>query len=134
VRSFCPTLALLLLAAPAAAQTEWSPFVEASVVHVVTQDEDGTERDTPVWFVVVDGAGYVRTNDWRWLANIRRGSRVVLRLDETERRVTSEEVRDAAVTGAVEEAYKAKYGLMQRMMSAFRMREPTVLRLRPQGD
>jgi hypothetical protein len=58
----------------------------------------------------------------------------VLRLDETERRVTSEEVRDAAVTGAVEEAYKAKYGLMQRMMSAFRMREPTVLRLRPQGD
>jgi hypothetical protein len=134
VRSFCPTLALLLLAGPAAAQTEWSPFVEASVVHVVTQDEDGAERDTSVWFVVVDGAGYVRTNDSRWLANIRRGSRVVLRLDETERRVTSEEVRDAAATGAVEEAFKAKYGLMQRMMSAFRMREPTVLRLRPQGD
>jgi len=133
VRSFCLALALLLGAAAAGAATPWSPFEEASVVHVVTQDEDGEERDTPVWFVVVDGAGYVRTNDSRWLANIRRGSGIVLRLDETERPVTSEEVSDAAVTGAVEAAFKAKYGLVQRMMSALRMREPTVLRLREQG-
>jgi hypothetical protein len=121
----------LLWAAPALAQSEWSPFVEADVVHVVTQDEDGSERDTKVWFVVVEDAGYVRTNDSRWLANIRRGSRVVLRLDETDRQVTSEEAADPAVTAAVEEAFKAKYGFVQRVMSAFRMTEPTVLRLRP---
>ena len=133
MRSISLAVALLLGAAAAAAATPWSPFEEASVVHVVTQDEDGAERDTPVWFVVVDGAGYVRTNDSRWLANIRRGSRIVLRLDETERPVTGEEVSDAAVTGAVEEAFKAKYGLVQRMMSALRMREPTVLRLRERG-
>jgi hypothetical protein len=123
-------LALLLLsAAPAAAQSEWSPFVEASIVHIVTRDEDGAERDTSVWFVVVDDAGFVRTNDSRWLANIRRGSSVVLRFDETSRPVTTEEVSDAVLTGAVEEAFKVKYGLLQRVMSAFRMREPTVLRL-----
>jgi hypothetical protein len=133
VRSIWLAIALLLGAAAASAATPWSPFEEASVVQIVTQDEDGAERDTPVWFVVVDGAGYVRTNDSRWLANIRRGSSVALRLDETERPVTSEEVSDAAVTGAVEEAFKAKYGLMQRMMSALRMREPTVLRLREPG-
>lgn len=125
-------LALLLLAPPAWAETEWSPFSEASVVHVVTQDEDGAERDTPVWFVVVEGAGYVRTNDSRWLGNIRRGSPVALRLGETERRVRGEEVGDAAVTGAVEDAFRAKYGLVQRIMSALRLREPTVLRLRPE--
>jgi hypothetical protein len=129
VRSILPALAILLAATAAATETAWSPFEEASVVQIVTQDEDGSERDTPVWFVVVDGAGYVRTNDSRWLANIRRGSSVVLRLDETERPVTSEEVGDTAVTAAVEEAFKTKYGLMQRMMSAFRMREPSVLRL-----
>jgi hypothetical protein len=123
-------LALVLLAPPARAQTEWSPFAEASVVHIVTRDEDGEERDTPVWFVVVEDAGYVRTNDSRWLGNIRRGSSVVLREGETERRVSSEEVSDAAVTGAVEEAFKVKYGLVQRIMSALRVREPTVLRLR----
>jgi hypothetical protein len=133
VRSIGLCLVLLLFAAAAAAEGAWSPFEEAGVVHVVTQDEDGAERDTPVWFVVVEGAGFVRTNDSRWLANIRRGSGVVLRLDETSRPVSAEEVTDAAVTGAVEEAFKAKYGLVQRMMSALRMREPTVLRLVPEA-
>ena len=133
MKSTCAALALALLAGAAAAETAWSPFAEADVVRVVTQDEDGTERDTPVWFVVVDGAGFVRTNDSRWLANVRRGSAVVLRLDETSRAVTAEEVSDAAVTAAVEEAFKTKYGFVQRVMSAFRMREPTVLRLAPKA-
>jgi len=120
-----------LVAAPAAAPTAWSPFAEADVVRIVTQDADGAERDTPVWLVVVEGAAYVRTNDSRWLANIRRGSRVALRLDETTRVVSAEEVRDPDVTVQVEEAYKQKYGFVQRVMSALRLREPTVLRLRP---
>ena len=123
-------LALLWLATPVEATPDWSPFAEADVVRIVTQDEDGAERDTPVWFVVVDGAGFVRTNDSRWLANIRRGSRVALRLDEAERPVVAEEVGDPAVSAAVEEAFKAKYGLAQRIMSALRVREPSVLRLR----
>lgn len=130
MRSSLAFVALVWLATSAQAEPSWSPFAEADVVRIVTQDEDGAERDTPVWFVVVDGAGFVRTNDSRWLANIRRGSKVVLRLDESERAVTSEEVRDTAVTDAVEEAFKVKYGFMQRVMSTFRMREPTVLRLR----
>jgi hypothetical protein len=123
-------LVLLALAAPARAESRWSPFAEADVVRIVTQDEDGAERDTPVWLVVVEGAGFVRTNDSRWLANVRRGSKVVLRLDQSERAVTADEVSDAAITGAVEEAFKEKYGWFQRLMSTFRMREPTVLRLR----
>jgi hypothetical protein len=126
-------LSLALAAAPAAAQTSWSPFEEASVVEIVTRDEDGAERETKVWFVVVNGAGYVRTNDSRWLANIRRGSSVALRLGETSLAVGSEEVSDPAVTGSVEEAYKEKYGFVQRVMSAFRMREPTLLRLTPKA-
>ena len=130
MRSFLAFLVLLALAAPAVAQPSWSPFADADVVRIITQDEDGAERDTKVWFVIVEGAGFVRTNDSRWLANIRRGSSVALRLDESERAVTSEEVSDAAVTGAVEEAFKEKYGWFQRLMSTFRMREPTVLRLR----
>jgi hypothetical protein len=130
VHSVLALVAGVWLATPAHAEGDWSPFAEASVVRIVTQDEDGAERDTPVWFVVVDGAGFVRTNDSRWLANIRRGSKVALRLDATERAVATEEVSDAAVTDAVEEAYKVKYGFVQRVMSVFRMREPTVLRLR----
>ena len=123
-------VALMVLASGALAQpVDWSALQSESVIEVLTSDGDGSLRETPVWIVVLDGAAYVRTNDSKWLANIRRGSAVALRLDGTERPVTSEEVSDAAVTGAVEEAFKAKYGLMQRMMSALRMREPTVLRL-----
>jgi hypothetical protein len=130
VRSPSLALALVLAAASAAAEADWSPFAETSVVRIVTQDEDGAERDTPVWLVVVDGAGFVRTNDSRWLANIRRGSSVVLRLDDATRSVTAEEVADAATRDRVEQAFKAKYGFVQRVMSALRVREPTVLRLR----
>ncbi len=124
-------LALAALAAPrAAAESDWAPFAAADVVRIVTQDEDGDERDTPVWIVFVDGAAYVRTNDSRWLANIRRGSRVALRLDENARPVSAEQVADPAVTARVEAAFKAKYGFLQRVMSFFRIREPSVLRLR----
>jgi hypothetical protein len=128
-------LALGLLAAAAAADDAgWSPFAEADVVRIITEDAHGAERDTRVWFVVVGGDGFVRTNDSRWLANIRRGSPVALRLDHEgrtmERAVSAEEVNDATISAAVEEAYKAKYGFVQRVMSFFRMLEPTVLRLR----
>ena len=125
-------LALAGLAGPAAGEDRWAPFAEADVIHVVTQDDDGAERDTKVWWVVVDDAAFVRTNDSRWLANIRRGSSVVLRLDAVARPVTAEEVGDAATRERVEAAFKAKYGWLQRAMSALRMREPTVLRLREQ--
>jgi hypothetical protein len=123
-------LALALgVASATGARESWAPFAEADVVHIVTLDEDGAERDTKVWLVVVEGSAFVRTNDSRWLANIRRGSPVSLRLDGAERAVTAEEVSDPALCAAVEEAYKKKYGFVQRVMSAFRVREPTVLRL-----
>jgi len=117
-------------ASPGAADDAWAPFAEANVVRIVTQDEDGDVRDTPVWIVVVDGSAYVRTNDSRWLANIRRGSSVALRLESTTREVSAEEVKDPELGASVEAAYKEKYGFVQRVMSFFRMREPTLLRLR----
>jgi hypothetical protein len=135
LRSSCLALTLALLAATAAGGgAGWSPFAEAYVVRIVTRDADGAERDTRVWFVVVGGDGFVRTNDSRWLANIRRGSLVALRLDHKgrtmERAVSAEEVNDATISAEVEEAYKAKYGFVQRVMSVLRLREPAVLRLR----
>jgi hypothetical protein len=123
-------LALAVAAAAARAGTDGAPFAEADVVRIVTRDADGDERDTSVWIVLVDGNLYVRTNASRWLANIRRGSSVALRLDETTRPVSAEEVSDPAAIARVEAAFREKYGTMQRVMSFFRLREPTVLRLR----
>jgi hypothetical protein len=131
--SLALTLALLAAATPGGG-AGWSPFAEAYIVHIVTRDADGADRDTRVWFVVVGDDGFVRTHDSRWLANIRRGSPVALRLDHEgrimERVVSAEEVNDATISAAVEEAYKAKYGFVQCVMSFLRVREPAVLRLR----
>jgi hypothetical protein len=132
-RSWIGLALALAVVGGAGAEESWTPFAETDVVHVVTRDEDGAERDTKVWLVVADAFAYVRTNDSRWLANIRRGSPVALRVDAVERAVTAEEVADPAVCAAVEAAFKAKYGFMQRVMSAFRLREPTVLRLAPKA-
>jgi hypothetical protein len=122
-------LALALLAATPASARDWAAFAETKTIEIETRDEDGDPRETKVWIVVVDGAGYVRTNDSRWLANIRRGSSIELRAGETTLAVGAVEVEDQATRDRVEEAFKAKYGAVQKIMSFFRIKEPTVLRL-----
>ena len=128
-------IAVLMLAwfasAAAARPFDWTPASSESVVEVLTSDADGDLRETPIWIVVIGDAGYVRTNDSKWLANIRRGSAVRLRVRDVESAVLAREVADAALKASVETAFKAKYGWMQRLMSVFRMREPVVLRLAP---
>ena len=120
-------LALALAGSARAAELDWQRFQDTDVIEVLTHDEDGAQRETSVWIVAFDGHGYVRTNDSRWLANIRRGSSVALRLGEQEFAVAAREPNDPAITARVEEQFKQKYGFMQRVMSTFRMREPTLL-------
>jgi len=136
VRSLALLVIAVLLALPAlpARALDWTPYTEESTVEIVTRDEDGSVRETSVWMVVVEDHGYVRTNDSRWLANIRRGSPVSVRVRESDVPMSAREVDDAAVQARVEEAFLAKYGLMQRVMSALRFREPTVLELTPVAE
>ena len=107
----------------------WAPFVDADVIEIITTDADDDRRETKVWIVTLDSHGYVRTNDSRWLENIRRGSAVAIRHEDHELRVVAEAVDDPAITERVEAAFKAKYGTMQRIMSFFRISEPTTLEL-----
>ena len=122
-------VAFAFVAGPVAAQIDWQPFAEEDVVEIFTDDEDGERRETKVWVVVLDDKGYIRTNDSRWLANIRRGSPVTLRVGANEMTVAVAENEDPRVYDRVEEAFKTKYGFMQRVMSTFRISTPTVLEL-----
>lgn len=131
-------LALLLAAALAAgggdaraAEIDWTPFAEEDVVEILTVDPDGEPRETKVWVVVVGDAAYVRTNDSRWLANIRRDPLFRMRVREREFPLRAVEATERETIERVEAGFKAKYGFMQRVMSALRLREPTVLRLEP---
>lgn len=115
--------------APIASAFDWTPYREDSTIEIITLDEDGEGRETKIWIVVIDEAGFIRTNDSRWLANIRRGSAVRLRVRDVETPVAVEIVDDTATYDRVEQAFKDKYGPMQRIMSAFRMSRPTVMRI-----
>jgi len=127
----------LLCATPATAgdrtQLDWTQLASPQVVEILTRDADDALRETKVWIVALDGRGYVRTNDSRWLANIRRGSPVQLRSDETEVELRAREIDDAEISARVEELFKEKYGFTQRVMSFFRFSEPTVLALELEG-
>jgi len=124
--------ALLAWDTPALA-TDWAPYREDWIVEIITLDPDGERRETKVWMVVLDDAGYVRTNDSRWLANIRRLSDILLRTRGEEQSFRAEVDDDQALYDRVEEAFKEKYGLMQKIMSAMRVGRPTVIRLTPQA-
>jgi len=113
---------------------DWAPYREDSTIEIITLDEDGSRRETKIWIVVLGGEGFIRTNDSKWLANIRRDPAVHLRTRGVEVAVTAEITDDPAIYGRVEQAFKDKYGLMQKMMSAIRMSRPTVLRVLPRSD
>jgi hypothetical protein len=121
-------------AAPAAAAAAFTvgdlkDLADESVIEILTHDEDGALRETKIWVVVVELNAYVRTNRSRWLENIRRGSSVLLRVKGREIPVTATEEGSEPRKAEVEEAFLAKYGFTQRVMSAIRVSEPSVLRL-----
>lgn len=133
LRWLSPLFFAVLLCAGGAAAFDQAPFEHGEVIRILTHDEDGDLRDTKVWVVVVDGAVYVRTNASTWLENIQRNPQVEVIVYYQNYLMRAETVTDEALKEKVEEAFKEKYGLLQRTMSLFRFREPTVLRLVPRG-
>jgi len=109
----------LLSPASRADAPDWSALADESVIEVLTHDADGDLRETKVWVGVVDGVGYVRTSDTRWRANIERDADVVVRIAEQEYPLRAELVSDTALRARVNEVFRAKYGLTDRILGWF---------------
>jgi hypothetical protein len=124
-------LAASMAIATTAGAFDWAPYREDSTIEIITLNSDESPRETKIWIVVLDDAGYVRTNDSKWLANIRRDPAVQLRTRDVTSDFVAQEVDDPVVFDRVEQAFKDKYGFMQKFMSAIRMSRPTVLRISP---
>jgi hypothetical protein len=78
-------LSSLAATAEAAAQElDWEKYAHVGVIEIITVDPDGDVRETKVWFVTIDGAAYLRTSGSRWLANIERDPKVVIRIEDRE--------------------------------------------------
>jgi hypothetical protein len=123
-------LVAILLAGPAgAAEIDWQAVTAPDVVQIVTVDPDGEVRETKVWIAFADGAGWLRTSDSRWLANLRRDPEAKLRSGDQEIELRADEIEDPAVRERVDAAMRAKYGWTDRMLGFLRMRGTHVLRL-----
>ena len=125
--------AALLLAATAAGAEfpDWDSVADVSVIEVVTRDADGDLRKARVWFVLVEGVAYLRTNRSRWLDNLRRDPNLVLRIDKRDYEARAEEVAGDTVVESVDAASIEKYSWQERMIHPFRMAKPYILRILP---
>jgi hypothetical protein len=119
VRNTPLAVAIALLGAGRALATDWNAIDTHDVIELVTRDADGDLRETPVWIAVVDGRGFVCTNDSRWFENLERDPAVVLRAGETEHPLRAEEIHDDALRDRVDEAFRAKYPWGRWLMELF---------------
>ena len=98
------------------ADVHWAtelPTVEnlaaADVPVITTMDADGSMRLTQVWIAALDNTLYLRTGASRWLANLQRGSALVLRAEERSYPCSATRVHDPDTQHAVHAAFHTKY-------------------------
>jgi hypothetical protein len=133
-RSHTLLAAILVLAGAGIARAEfpdWNRFTDVKTIDVLTVDPDGDPRETPVWFVLLNGEAYLRTNDSRWLANLRRDPNLRLKIEGKIYEAQTEEIPGQAIVEKVDIACERKYGLEERLLHIFRMRQPEILRILP---
>jgi len=116
-----------------AAGIPWSEHQEEHVIQIVTHDEDGAERTTKIWLVVVDGQGYIRTGGTHWGKNAKRDPDVRILTADGDYDVRVEFVTDPATRAAVTQAFRDKYGWSDRILTPFRGSEPLLMRLLPRS-
>ena len=125
---------LLLAAAAHADYPDWQSIADVHVIEVITRDADGDARETKVWFVLVDGVPYLRTNGSRWLENLRREPDFTLRIEGRDYEACAEEVAGDAIVAEVDRASALKYGWQERLIHPFRMSKPEILRISPRSS
>jgi hypothetical protein len=125
-------LAVAAGAAAAAAPPDWAALDAEDTVVVVTADADGSARETTVWLAVLDGAGYVRTGSTRWGDNAVRDGELVLRAQGASYPLRVELVEDDALRQRIADAFRAKYGWTDAMLSWMRGSRPKIMHLVPQ--
>jgi hypothetical protein len=127
--------ALIFAATPSFADyPDWDSVADVKVIKVVTVDEDGDERVAKVWFVLLDGVPYLRTNRSRWLDNLRRDPNLGLRIESREYEAMAEEISGDAIVEVVDRASATKYGWQESVIHPFRMMRPDILKLGPRPE
>lgn len=108
---------------------DWTRFTDTETIEILTTDDDGGQRATTVWIVVVDRAAYLRTSGiTTWGDNVERnGTLKVQELDGKQLR--AEKVLSEAEVERVVAAFREKYGTTDAVLEITRFGERRVFRL-----
>jgi len=133
MRAWVLTAALLFASAAHAAHSappiDWTKFTDTQTIEVVSTDEDGGQRLTTIWIVVVDRQPYIRTAGTTWGDNVERNGALKLREAGGDRPLRAERVLSEAEVERVVAVFREKYGSTDSIMELFRFGERRVFRL-----
>jgi hypothetical protein len=128
-RSLCGALLAVSLAGAAQAGPDWNQFTDMQTVEVISTEEDGSQRLTTVWIVVLDYQAYIRTAGTRWGDNVEREGKLRLRVPAGEWELRAEKVLSPSEIERVVAAFREKYGRTDALMEWLRFGERRVFRL-----
>ena len=128
---FTALFGLLVASAGRADYPGWNDLSDVKVIEVTTIDPDGDVRDTKVWFVLLGGEPYLRTNGSLWLENLRRDPEVIVRVEEREYEARAEEIPSETIIEKIDIAFQRKYGLQEKLIGLFRLSRPDIVKLSP---
>ena len=111
------------------ASVGWSEAATPDVVHILTQNEDGSTRETKIWIVLLNGQAYIRTANTRWYRNIERNPDVTLRAEGVEYPATAQLITDESPLDQIEAAFREKYGFKNRLSGLARLGRSNIMRL-----
>jgi hypothetical protein len=121
-------VALLAIAAHGS-PLDWTRFSDTQTIEIVSTDEDGGQRLTTIWIVVLDRQAYIRTAGTTWGDNVERNGSLKLREIAGDRPLRAEKVLSAAEVERVVAAFREKYGTTDAVMELLRFGERRVFRL-----
>ncbi|MDG2332955.1 MAG: DUF2255 family protein [Myxococcota bacterium] len=128
------TFVIALAGIASAEYPDWNRLTNVQVIDVLTFDQDGALRETPVWFVLLNGEAYLRTSNSRWLENLRRDPKFRLKIEDKIYQARAEEISDQSMVEKVDIASQRKYGWQEYLINLFRMSPPEIIRILPRAD
>lgn len=115
---------------PAAEQPlDWQAVAHVGTPRIVTTDPDGELRQTSLWFVVVDGQGYIRTGNSRWFRNLQRDPNLVMQIEGKAYPLRTELVVDDSLRARLNQAFREKYGFSDSLVHPFGAPHANLMRL-----
>jgi hypothetical protein len=132
-------LAILALAGVRAAQalepapSDWHALASVREIQVLSENPDGSARETTVWLAVVDGEGFIRTGNTSWYPNLERKPEIGVRVDGKEYAVRAEPIEDESLRERVIAGFREKYGFSDRMVAWFFPGRPHIVKLAPRA-